>query len=269
MTSDTEKHIAHDYPLARSLFSSFLVVLALGLGLSGFFHFFVEHHLPLVSPDTWKHVEWRGDVELSRRPIAGTQLYAYRAATVVDLPLKKVMKAYRDTPNHVSWVKDLAESEEWHKSAHHKDEHTFVETEIVRQRYDIPIPGIKDREYLMQKTITTEEAEDGSGRTAVTVEIISFEDDDKYPVCDKCVRGRNLGSTWTFTPLKDDKTRIVADVAIDPAVSSISPFWVNNFQKKWPHVTMNQLVRICMNGAGKHEKMTARKILQGVFPLKH
>jgi len=262
------KHIAHDYPLAKSLLASFFVVLVAGLALSWFFNFFVEHHLPLVTDD-WKHVEWHGDVEVSRKPISGTQLYAYRAATVVDLPLKSVMMVFRDTPRHVDWVKDLVESEEWHKSAHHKTDNTFVETEILRHRYGHTIPGVRDREYLMRKTITTQEAADGSGRTEVTAEFISFEDDEKYPVCDGCVRGRNLGSTWTFTPVDDDKTKIVADISVDPEVPNLSPFLINIIQKRWPHVTLNKLVRVCRSNAGKDEKMTAQKILQGFFPLKH
>ena len=279
MATDTNKkyptgYFAHNYPLVKFLLASFLAVLFTGLAICKGLTIFNENHWPLESSskisDDWKHYEWHGNIETFRRPIAGTQLFAYRAATFVDLPLKSVMKVFRDTPNHINWTKGLIETEEWHKSAHHKDDHKrYIETEILRQRYKYPIPGIKDREYLMHKTITNNEAEDGSGRSSVTVELISVEDDEKYSVCHDCIRGHNLGSTWTFTTLKGEGgTRIVADIAINPEMLSLSPFIINNIQKKWHLVTMNRMIKICNNNAGRSEEVNMHNILQYIYPIK-
>lgn len=243
------KHISHDYPLFKSLTLSFLVVLFGGLFVSRMIAVFLEEHLPLESsltdqaPPNWKHYENDGSIELLRRPIPGTRLYAHRAVTTVALPLNDVMKVFRDTPNSSVWVKDLVETEEWHKSAH-KEENKFVEIAVVRQRFKIPVPGVEDREYIMLRTLTTEEATDGSGRTSVTADFASFEDDEEYPICGKCVRGHNYGSKWTFTPLEGDKqTRIEADIAVDPHVKKISPAFVNFVQKRWPVETLKGLVQ--------------------------
>ena len=52
----------------------------------------------------------------------------------------------------MQWAKDLKEAEEYHKSgAHHKKGNKQLQTSIVRQRYNVPIPGISDREFLMHK----------------------------------------------------------------------------------------------------------------------
>jgi D-alanyl-D-alanine carboxypeptidase len=55
----------------------------------------------------------------------------------------------------IKWVKDLKESEEYHKSgAHHHSENTQIQTTTVRTRYRSPYPGFADREFLMTKVRT-------------------------------------------------------------------------------------------------------------------
>lgn len=258
----TEKHhIVHDKALARSLLASFLILIVSGLAMNQLITLFVEHHLPLEhatedSASSWKHLEWKDGIETLRRPIPGTQLYAHRAVTTVDVPLSVVMKTIRDTPHQSSWIKDLQEQEEFHKSAHHQDENEhYVETAIVRQKYQFAIPGVKPREFLMRRTLTTTEATDGSGRTSVEASFISFADEkQEYPVCDGCIRGHNLGSTWTFAAVEGGKkTKISADVAVDPHLKNLSQFFVNAFQKRWPHDTVHRLVMKLMADSGKHE----------------
>mmetsp|Transcript_34779 Transcript_34779/g.76112 ORF Transcript_34779/g.76112 Transcript_34779/m.76112 type:complete len:278 (-) Transcript_34779:6-839(-) len=262
MADAKKHHIVHDKPLIKSLLSSFIVLIISGLAISQLVALFVEHHLPLEhsteeNASTWKHMEWKDGIETLRRPIAGTQLYAHKAVTTVDVPLGVVMKVIRDTPHQSEWVRDLQETEEFHKSAHHKDEshEHYEETAIVRHKYKFAIPGVKPREFLMSRTLTTTEAKDGSGRTSVEASFISFADEkEEFPVCDGCVRAHNLGSTWTFTAVDGGKkTKIEAAVAVDPHLKNLSQFFVNAFQMRWPRDTVHRLVNKLMADSGKHE----------------
>ena len=119
------------------------------------------------------------------------------------------------------------------------------------------IPGVKPREFLMKRTLTTTEDKDGGGRTSVEANFISFSDEkQEYPVCNGCVRAHNLGSTWTFTSVEDGKkTKIDAEIVVDPHLKSLSAFFVNAFQKRWPHDTVHRLVNKVMADSNKHEDM--------------
>ena len=110
MTDTKKHHVVHDKPLLKSLLSSFVLVVIVGLAINQLVNLFVEHHLPLEhstveNASTWKHLEWKDGIQTLRRPIAGTQLYAHRAVTTVDVPLGKVMKVIRDSPHQSDWIK--------------------------------------------------------------------------------------------------------------------------------------------------------------------
>lgn len=275
MASDHKKpihHLAHDYVLIRSLLVSLLAVLFAGLGLNSFISFFKEHHLPLDASSIgadWEHLEWYGDMELLRKPIPGTQLFSHKVVSTVGLPFNEILKVFRDTPESVSWVKDLVESEEWHKSKAHHDGNKFVEQATLRQRYKFPLPGIYDREFLVQRTLTTEEAPDGSGRTSVTAEYISYEEEDsKYPLCHRCVRGENLGSKWKFTSLDEgSSTKVEVEIAVDPHIATLSPFFINSFQKRWPTATLHGLFGTVRHNLHRESDIPLRNVFHSLFPL--
>jgi hypothetical protein len=126
--SKIHQHFAHDEGLLRTLTLSWLAVLIVGLALKRGLELFPNHIDSLLpsfsfsriisasySDPSWQHVEFHGDVELFRRPIAlvleeyapffstkANGLYAYRAVTAVDLPIEALLHVFRDTPNNVS-----------------------------------------------------------------------------------------------------------------------------------------------------------------------
>jgi hypothetical protein len=128
--SKYHQHIAHDQGLLQTLVVCWLVVLIAGLALHKSLELFPDYIAAIIpsfsfshlitrkdSDPSWKHVEFHGDVELFRRPIAlvleeyarffspkATGLYAYRAVTAVDLPIEALLHVFRDTPTNVSIV---------------------------------------------------------------------------------------------------------------------------------------------------------------------
>lgn len=65
--------VVHDKALARSLLTSFLVLIVSGLAMNQLITLFVEHHLPLEhatedSASSWKHLEWKDGSKLSAVP---------------------------------------------------------------------------------------------------------------------------------------------------------------------------------------------------------
>lgn len=126
--SKYHQHFAHDQGLIHTLILTWLTVLLVGSALhkgqellpdhiTSLFPSFSVSHLTASkdSDPSWKHVEFHGDIELFRRPIAlvleeyspyfstrATGLYAYRAVTSVDLPIEALLHVFRDAPNNVS-----------------------------------------------------------------------------------------------------------------------------------------------------------------------
>lgn len=126
-TSKNQHHFAHDQGLLRILILCWLASILAGLALHKILEFFPDHKISSLLPTfsfsstsgegsdaSWKHVEFHGDVELLRRPIAlvleeyspffstkATGLYAYRAVSTVDLPMEALLHVFRDTPKNV------------------------------------------------------------------------------------------------------------------------------------------------------------------------
>ncbi|KAL7534391.1 hypothetical protein ACHAXR_005840 [Thalassiosira sp. AJA248-18] len=226
------------------------------------------------SDDTWKHLESLGDVELLYRTIIPTAgLHAHRAVAVADIPIEALLHVFRDTPNYVKWVKDLKEADEYHKSgAHHKETNTQTQTTIMRQRYNVPVPGFADRELLLTKKMTAVENSDGT-HSAVTYDFASLTEEEMNStgigLCTGCTRATDLGSKWTFTALDGGKkTKIELDVAVDPNVPTLSPFFINLLQKRWPHVTVHGLMKEARHHLGRDGEVQVTNTFFRLFPLK-
>lgn len=89
------------------------------------------------------------------------------------------------------------------------------------------------------------------------------------PLCTGCVRGINLGSRWKFTSLDDGKkTKIEADVAVDPKTPNLSNFFINNFQKAWPHVSVHGLMKVARHHLHRDGDVQVTNTFFRLFPLK-
>ncbi|KAL7533393.1 hypothetical protein ACHAWF_004480 [Thalassiosira exigua] len=286
----THRHHHHapfisDLDLMNSLMWLWLMVVAAGFILKSSFFHLSEHGLipsfslsfapgPDCSDENWTHLESHGDVGLCYHTIIPTLgLHAHRAVAVVDIPIEALLHVFRETPNHKLWVKDLKEAEEYHKSgAHHTWPNTQTQTTIVRHRYKVPLPGIADRELLMTKEMTAVENKDGTHKN-VMYSFASMSNDDRKgttipALCVGCVRAVNLGSSWTFTSLNEGKkTKIELDVAVDPKIPRVSAFLVNQFQKRWPQVSLHGLVREARRRLHREGEVQVANTFFRLFPL--
>mmetsp|Transcript_32789 Transcript_32789/g.55774 ORF Transcript_32789/g.55774 Transcript_32789/m.55774 type:complete len:295 (+) Transcript_32789:134-1018(+) len=274
-----------DLDLMNVIMFLWLSVAVIGLLMNSCVeHFHLETWVPTFSssfaPHTdssdgvWTHLESHGDVELLYRTIIPTKgLHAHRAVAVADIPMETMLHVFRDTPNNVRWAKDLKESEEFHKSgAHHKGGNTQTQTSVIRQRYNVPIPGFADREFLMNKKMTAVENSDGT-HSAVTYDFVSLNDEESnntnIELCNGCVRATNLGSKWTFTSLDDGtKTKIEVDVAVDPKTPSLSTFFINLFQKRWSYASVHGLMKEARHHLHRDKDVLVANTFFRVFPLK-
>lgn len=270
----------HDLDVMNLLMAIWLGVAMIGFVLNSCVEHFPSFSLsfapkrPGSSNCTWRHLESHGDVELLYRTIIPTRgLHAHRAVAVADIPIETMLHVFRDTPNHINWIKDLKESEEYHKSgAHHRDGSTQTQTSTVRQRFNVPLLGFADRELLMTKKMTAVENSDGT-HSIVTYEFESLSDDRSnstgIPLCTGCVRATNLGSKWTFTSLDGgEKTKVEVDVAVDPAMPRLSAFFINLIQKRWPYATLHGLMEEARRHLRRDGEVQVANTFFRVFPLK-
>lgn len=269
----------------KSFVSIWLAVLILGIGLQYSINYFRDGSNDDAGSSSaatdaehaaWKHFEWHGDVELLRRPIPGSKLLAHRAVATVDMPIEVIWDVFRDTPNNRDWAKDMSEAKEYPESVKNrkKGKKRRIQTSIVTQRYKVPIPGISDREFLMNKKTIAVENRAGT-LSSVTVNFESIDNNENIPVCRGCVRGVNLGSRWTFTSIEGGErghyTKIEADVAVDPLTPNLSTFFINNFQKFWPHVSVRGLIKVARqnlksNGDVPVRRVSPQGLMSKMFP---
>lgn len=120
--------------------------------------------------------------------------------------------------------------------------------------------------------MTATENSDGTHSTVV-FEYTSLTDDEindaGIAVCDSCVRATNLGSKWIFTSLDDGtKTKIEAEMAVDPHMSNVSAFFVNMYLKKFPHVSIHRLMNEARHHLHRDGEVQVANTFFRLFPLK-
>ena len=120
--------------------------------------------------------------------------------------------------------------------------------------------------------MTAIENPDGA-HSSVTYDFISLTPTDEHatdiPLCSGCVRAINLGSRWTFTSLDDGrKTKIEMDMAVDPQSPNLSTFFINKFQKSWPHVSVHGLVKSARHHLHRDGDIQVTNTFFRLFPLK-
>mmetsp|Transcript_15936 Transcript_15936/g.28812 ORF Transcript_15936/g.28812 Transcript_15936/m.28812 type:complete len:122 (-) Transcript_15936:229-594(-) len=119
--------------------------------------------------------------------------------------------------------------------------------------------------------MTAVENRDGTHST-VTYDFISLTEDESnstgIALCTGCVRATNLGFKWTFTSLDGGKkTKIEVDVAGDPKTPTLSIFFINLFQKRWPYVSLRGLMKEAKHRLHRDGEVMVANTLFRIFPL--
>ena len=99
------------------------------------------------------------------------------------------------------------------------------------------------------------------------IEDMDNELDEFSTTCFHCIRGRKLAK-WVFTSLDEKSTKIELDVATDPNMSSFTNFFVNTYQKSWPHVTMHGLMNAARHHLHRDDEIQVTNVISRLFPIK-
>jgi len=178
-----------------------------------------------------------------RKAVEGSSVFAFRGATVVDVPLSKILTVFLDPNRRKDWVDRFSSSE---------DLESFGDFETVYWiRFGLPFP-LTDRDYLLRVKA------DLDPNNRVFIANIKSVESAKRGDMDCCIRAEAYRTYYRFESLPEQKkTKLEVEVHTDP--KGMVPGWlVNMVQEDWPRETLLSLAR----EAGKaeipnHEKFVA------------
>jgi len=174
----------------------------------------------------WDKLGTKQGVEVERKVMPGSPLFAFRGEGVFDLDIGRLVSVLKNPHIAAEWV-DLMK------------EHTVLKTlgentNLIYESYGLPWP-ISDRDYLMHEKYGYD-----AEKKVFTIEFESVEDAMKPPQDDH-VRAIAFRTYWRLTMVDADTTRIEVEVFTDP--KGALPAWlINLIQKDWPWKTIDGLV---------------------------
>ena len=179
-----------------------------------------------IPPPGWELVGITDGVEVSRKVVPGSNLFAFRGETITDMPATTLSSIILDDPIGPEWVDLMYLS----KKLVRYDDHT----KLIHQGYDLPWP-IQDRDYVMKQTATY----DQQGK--VFTLIFQSVEDPMMPVQECCVRAAAYRTFWHLEVLPTGRTKVIVEVNTDPK-GSLPGWLINLIQEDWPHATINALL---------------------------
>ena len=195
----------------------------------------------LAVPPGWEVLGVTDGVEVARKSIPNSSLFAFRGEAAVDVPIGVLAEVLWRDGMGVEWVDMMVLSER----VALLDE----DTKIVHQGYGLPWP-ISDRDYVMEAAATF----DPVTRT-FTLQFKSVEHA-AMPIQDGYVRAMAYRTFWRLQANAEaGQTHVEVEVHTDPM--GMLPAWlVNMIQKDWPSTTITNLTQRAMKGdIGSHPKI--------------
>lgn len=175
----------------------------------------------------WNRSHEKHGIAVSRSPMPGLGLVAFRAQGRVEASILKVAQVITDSSRGTEWVDSLTESRKLRAVGPLE----FIEY----NRFGMPL-FVKDRDFVTRVTV---EPDRPHGR--VTIRFVSVEDA-AMPPASKCVRANLLHSAFILQEEGPAVTTVTAEILADPR--GALPKWVvNYFQKSWPVATLTALRR--------------------------
>jgi len=183
-------------------------------------------------PTGWELVSDDGVIEVGRKTVPDSPLFAFRGAMVMEVHASRLAEVLLTDEIGQEWVDLMVFSKAL------RDEGDGLR--LIHQNYDLPWP-LKDRDYLMRQQATYD-AE--TGIFTLTFESV---EDSLLPARDCCVRAQAYRTYWRLQALDDGGTFVEVEVLTDPA--GALPAWlVNAIQKDWPRATLTGLKRRATQG---------------------
>ena len=205
-------------------FYNFMQILRHSFGLLVVFSMCVQ---TVVADEVdWQEISRDKKIVVSRKSVAGSNIFAFRGEGIVDAPISKVVSVVRDVERAGEWLDRVVEIR--------KIEQVNPVTRSEYYHVSVPWP-FSNRDFVYETTITV----DKEKRTAIFLS----HSVEKYnvPVCDGCVRGNIFLSKLILTALPEqNRTNFIGEVHVDPK-GAIPSWLVNLVQKDWPSNTYENI----------------------------
>ena len=176
----------------------------------------------VVAASDWKLAIQKDGIEVSTRPVAGSDFDEFMGSADIDASIDIVYAVLKDIPAATQWMSDCKENREIRKI----DEHTSVQFNVTKS----PWP-VSDREALF---IVTEKKDEKTGK-------ITFEfhetNDPSVPVEKGNVRMPEISGQWILTPINPDHTKVIYTVKSNPG-GSVPKSLANLKSKEIPYKTL-------------------------------
>jgi hypothetical protein len=186
-----------------------------------------------AAPPGWESLGVTDGVEVARKSMPDSSLFAFRGEADVDVPLGVLAEVLWRDGLGVEWVDLMILSE--------RVELLDEDNKIVHQGYELPWP-ISNRDYVMHESATFDPA-----TKTFTLQFKSVEHN-AMPVLDEFVRAQAYRTFWRLkandTP---GSTHVEVEVYTDPM--GLLPAWlINMIQKDWPSTTITNLTARAKQG---------------------
>lgn len=183
-------------------------------------------------PDGWDLVGVTDGVEVSRRMVPNSNLFAFRGEAVSSVPVSLLSSLILNDPLGPEWVDLMNASKELQRYDQY--------TKLIYQGYDLPWP-IQDRDYVMKQIASYDQEQQIFTATFQSVE------DALMPEQECCIRAMAYRTFWHLEALPSGQTKIIVEVNTDPR-GSLPGWLVNLIQEDWPHKTINALLKRVNDG---------------------
>ena len=195
----------------------------------------------MAAPAGWEVLGVTDGVEVARKSMEGSSLFAFRGEADVDVSIGVLAEVLWRDGMGVEWVDLMILSE--------RIELVNEDTKIVHQGYGLPWP-ISNRDYVLEESAKFDPVSKTFILQFKSVEHAAM------PVLDDYVRAKAYRTFWHLKAGdKPGTTHVQVEVHTDPM--GMLPAWlVNMIQKDWPSTTITNLTKRAKKGdIGTHPKM--------------
>jgi hypothetical protein len=223
----------------RSTLLTLTLLLSLGCGASGGTP---APHTPSSSPptegaaggndgqapasgaqDDWEKIRDEDGIVVFRKEVEGSPVVAFRGEGEIQAPLGRVALIQMNMERANEWIDRMKEA---------RVLEARTEEEFITYSHIGAPPLVSDRDFVNQVRIEYDPPR------RIKFNIHSVEDPKAPPTAG--VRGKLLHSSFEFTAVAPDRTRVVCEIHADP-MGSLPKWVVNQFQKGWAFRTISQM----------------------------
>lgn len=178
---------------------------------------------PVEAP--WEQIRDSDGIVIHRRDVPDSPLVAFKGEGVVEQPILRVAMVLLDPARSHEWADRVVEARELG---------ALSDREVVHYSRVRGTWVTKDRDFVTRITLAIE-----PGRL-IRLRLRAASDP-RAPTTEH-VRGEILEGSFTLTADGDARTRVVAELHVDPK-GSVPRWLVNAFQRRWAHRTITALRR--------------------------